>query len=67
MDAGLKAIKEIRLEGVKTGRAKCFHLDLKSLKSVRKFSQNVSKEADRIDLLINNGMSWTDFSKPKYD
>lgn len=47
----------IRNGGITTGSCKVFELDLKSLKSVRRFAENVLREAPRIDLLINNGMN----------
>lgn len=47
----------IRKSGVHSGQVKILELDLKSLRSVKKFAENVLelREATRIDLLINNG------------
>ncbi|XP_021945384.1 short-chain dehydrogenase TIC 32, chloroplastic isoform X2 [Folsomia candida] len=52
--AGEEVMTSIRNGGITTGSCKVFELDLKSLKSVRRFAENVLREAPRIDLLINN-------------
>ncbi|CAL8102500.1 unnamed protein product [Orchesella dallaii] len=54
IEVGLKAIDKIRKSGINSGRAQFLSLDLKSLKSVRKFAQTILKEQNRIDVLINN-------------
>lgn len=55
--AAEKGIERIRLVGITSGQVKLFQLDLKSLRSVRRFADLVltSKEGVRIDLLLNNG------------
>lgn len=55
-EAGLKVVEEFRESGIESGTAKCFALDLKSLKGVREFAKNVLDATDRIDLVINVGM-----------
>ncbi|ODM91828.1 hypothetical protein Ocin01_14856 [Orchesella cincta] len=54
--ASENGILEIRHLGISSGRVKFLNLDLKSLRSVRKFANEVlaSTEGSRIDLLLNN-------------
>ncbi|ODM95195.1 Short-chain dehydrogenase TIC 32, chloroplastic [Orchesella cincta] len=54
--ASENGILEIRHLGITSGRVKFLNLDLKSLRSVRKFANEVlaSTEGSRIDLLLNN-------------
>ncbi|PIO29855.1 hypothetical protein AB205_0158830 [Aquarana catesbeiana] len=49
-----EAARELRLEAGNTGEVVVKELDLSSLRSVRRFCQEVLKEEPRLDVLINN-------------
>lgn len=55
MEAGHKAVAEIRAEGIDAGTSEVFALDVGSLVSVRSFAEKVLDNCPRINLLLNNG------------
>lgn len=58
IEAGEKAVENIRESGVIKGKAIIYKLDNSSLKSVREFADNVKQDYKKINILINNGMDF---------
>ncbi|XP_044003187.1 retinol dehydrogenase 11 [Aphidius gifuensis] len=62
IEAGEKAVKNIRELGVIKGKARIYKLDNSSLKSVREFVDKVKQEYEKINILINNaGVMFTPY------
>lgn len=62
IEAGENVVKKIREFGINKGEAKIYKLDNASLKSVREFVNNVKKEYQKINILINNaGVMFTPY------
>ncbi|XP_070577856.1 retinol dehydrogenase 14-like [Ptychodera flava] len=53
LDSGEQAIKDIRRK-TRNGELVLKHLDLASFQSIHKFSEDILKEEQRLDVLINN-------------
>lgn len=50
-----EAVSRLRVEGVKTGVAKCLDLDLCSLASIHKFAKEFTNLGLPLHVLVNNG------------
>lgn len=55
MEAAETIINNIRKEGIATGDAKVFKLDLCNLESVKAFAERVKNDYSQLNILINNG------------
>ncbi|XP_015115199.1 retinol dehydrogenase 12 [Diachasma alloeum] len=54
IEAGEKAIENIRKSGTTTGKAAVYRLDNSSLASVREFAEEIKRDYSKVDILVNN-------------
>ncbi len=58
-----KALAKIKTQ-IPEAKAEIMHLDLGSLKSIRKFASDFNKKYDQLDILVNNaGVLWVPYQK----